>query len=133
MNVNSSSSTHSGRNRRTTKPRNWVRLLCHQIPERCFKINNEPMQLCARCFGFYLGLIIGLCLPFIFIDIFEIRITTLLAILLLGVAPMALDGITQLFRLRSSNNNLRFVTGIIAGLVLGILFSWLVVHILILD
>ena len=133
MNENRISSTHLYKKRRTAQSKNWLRFICHQKPERCFKINGEPMPLCARCFGFYTGLLIGLCLPLICSEIFDLKVTLLLLILILGISPMALDGITQFFRLRTSNNNLRFATGIIAGVVLGILFTWLVVHILILD
>ncbi len=131
MKDNRISSTPSNKDKNTS--RSVMRFICHQKPKRCFKFNGRPMPLCARCFGFYLGLIIGLCLPFAFIDIFEIRIHTLVIILFLGVTPMALDGLTQLLKLRYSNNNLRFTTGILAGLVLGVLFTWLLVHILILD
>jgi uncharacterized membrane protein len=53
--------------------------------------------------------------------------------MIIGLIPMAIDGISQFFGFRRSNNSLRFATGIVAGLVLGILFNWLTVHILFLD
>ncbi|WP_138432198.1 DUF2085 domain-containing protein [Fodinibius saliphilus] len=28
-------------------------MLCHQIPERSFWINGQPMAVCSRCFGIY--------------------------------------------------------------------------------
>jgi uncharacterized membrane protein len=31
------------------------RLLCHQIPTRCFWIAGAPMLICARCTGLFLG------------------------------------------------------------------------------
>ena len=34
--------------------------LCHQIPARSFQINGQPISLCARCTGMYVGLMIGL-------------------------------------------------------------------------
>lgn len=34
--------------------------------------------------------------------------------------PLTLDGATQLPKLRESNNSLRFITGILAGLFCGI-------------
>jgi uncharacterized membrane protein len=91
------------------------------------------MPLCSRCFGFYIGLIIGLVIPIIFYWIYQIEIMVLFWIMIIGLTPMAIDGISQFFGLRVSNNNLRFTTGIMAGLVLGILFNWLGVHILFLD
>ncbi len=29
--------------------------LCHQIPERSFWINGQPMAVCSRCIGIYAG------------------------------------------------------------------------------
>jgi uncharacterized membrane protein len=54
----------------------------------------------------------------------------LLFLMLLFLAPMAIDGLTQLLGLRQSNNILRFYTGLIAGLLLGVVFSWLLLNIL---
>jgi uncharacterized membrane protein len=34
--------------------------LCHQIVERSFQINGQPVSLCARCTGMYVGIFIGL-------------------------------------------------------------------------
>ncbi|HLR76219.1 MAG TPA: DUF2085 domain-containing protein [Balneolaceae bacterium] len=34
--------------------------LCHQLPERSFWINGQPMAVCARCFGIYTGFWSGL-------------------------------------------------------------------------
>lgn len=34
--------------------------LCHQIPERTFKINGQPIALCARCTGMYVGAMLGI-------------------------------------------------------------------------
>ena len=33
--------------------------LCHQNPARSFWIDGQPMAVCSRCFGVYLGLLIG--------------------------------------------------------------------------
>ena len=33
--------------------------ICHQIPERTFHVSGEPMGVCTRCFGVYLGIVIG--------------------------------------------------------------------------
>jgi uncharacterized membrane protein len=43
---------------------------------------------------------------------------------------MAMDGFSQLIGLRTSNNKARFITGLLAGIILGITFSWLLYHIL---
>src|SRR5699024_9330561 len=38
--------------------------LCHQIPERSFWINGQPMAVCSRCFGIYAGFLAGLISAF---------------------------------------------------------------------
>lgn len=38
--------------------------LCHQIPERSFRLGGQPMAVCSRCFGIYAGFLGGwLLLP----------------------------------------------------------------------
>ena len=34
--------------------------LCHQISVRSFQINGQPLSLCARCTGMYVGIMVGL-------------------------------------------------------------------------
>ncbi len=34
--------------------------LCHQLPERSFWIGEQPMAVCSRCFGIYVGFFTGL-------------------------------------------------------------------------
>ena len=34
--------------------------LCHQISGRSFQINGQPLSLCARCTGMYVGIFVGL-------------------------------------------------------------------------
>lgn len=33
--------------------------LCHQLPERTLHLEGEPMALCSRCAGIFLGLVVG--------------------------------------------------------------------------
>ncbi|MBL7977377.1 MAG: DUF2085 domain-containing protein [Bacteroidetes Order II. Incertae sedis bacterium] len=35
------------------------RYLCHQMPDRCFRMHGIPMAVCERCFGIYVGLFVG--------------------------------------------------------------------------
>lgn len=38
--------------------------LCHQIPDRSFWLNGQPMAVCSRCMGIYSGFALGwLLLP----------------------------------------------------------------------
>lgn len=63
--------------------------------------------------GFFLNLIFRIS--------FRFNSEQLLLIMVMMILPMAIDGITQLFKLRESNNSLRALTGILAGIITGIL------------
>ena len=118
-------------NNKQNRPNNsWTKYICHQRPERCFELNGKPMPICSRCLGVYSGLIIGFLLPVFIPRILFMDPNILLFLMLLFLAPMAIDGLTQLLGLRQSNNILRFCTGLVAGLLLGIVFSWLLLNIL---
>lgn len=92
---------------------NFMNLICHRKPERSFFIKNHQFPVCARCTGFYTGLAIFL----IYNYFFEIEPNlTLLLFSIILLIPVSLDGFTQLFGLRKSNNKLRFITGLIGGI-----------------
>jgi uncharacterized membrane protein len=93
------------------------RLTCHGIPRRCLTIDGVPMPICARCTGIYLGLIAGLVT---FAAAPWLRERWLRVAAWIAVLPMAIDGITQAFGLRESNNSLRLATGITAAFVFGL-------------
>src|SRR5258708_19767260 len=79
------------------------RLVCHGIPSRCLLLFGVPMPICARCTAIYGGLIVGALL---FRLIPEMRETTTRVVVALAALPMAIDGGTQLIRLRDSTNDL---------------------------
>ena len=93
------------------------RMMCHGRVERCLELFGVPMPVCARCTGIYLGLLAAL---------FAIRLIPLLRervmriVAMIGIIPLALDGLTQLTGLRESVNPLRIATGVIAGLAFGL-------------
>ncbi len=91
------------------------RLLCHGMVERCFVLFGEPMPLCARCIGIYLGVLAAVVLTVAFALLRRTPLSTTLAILL--VAPLVLDGATQALGFRESTNGLRLFTGTLAGVV----------------
>lgn len=96
----------------------WV---CHQLPERSLVIGNKTMPLCARCFSFYLSLILGFIIIVVmpnFINNFSVK--QLIIVTLIMIAPLVIDGVTQFLNPRSSNNTLRVITGFTAGLICGI-------------
>ena len=93
------------------------RLLCHGRIERSLELFGAPMPLCARCTGIYLGLLVGI-LAFWAVPLLRERVMRVVA--LVCVAPLAIDGLTQLTGLRESTNELRVATGVVAGLAFGL-------------
>ncbi len=91
-------------------------LLCHQRPTRCFWIFESPMGLCARCFPFYLSLLVT--------SFFVLHTNTRKILWKWGfplLIPILLDGISQQMGLRISTNFLRAITGLMGGVGIGIL------------
>jgi uncharacterized membrane protein len=93
------------------------RTLCHGKPERCLELFHVPMPICARCAAIYAGILGGLTL---FRLIPRLREKTMRVVAFAALAPLALDGLTQLTGLRESTNELRMATGVIAGLAFGL-------------
>ena len=98
----------------------FMGFICHRIPERTFIVHGHYFPVCSRCTGFY----IGAFSYFIFVYFFYVNYTISLVILaVFMLIPSLLDGFTQLFRFRESNNLLRLLTGLIGGVGLAILFK----------
>jgi len=93
------------------------RVFCHGIPERCLYLWNVPMPICARCTAIYAGLIASYAV-FLIVP----RMTEKFArmALYVALAPMAVDGLTQLAQFRLSTNTLRIETGLLAGIAFGV-------------
>ena len=92
-------------------------LLCHGIPERCLHLWGVPMPICARCTAIYAGMAVSLVVFFILPRMSEFAARV---VLFIAVAPLAVDGLTQLARLRESTNGLRLATGLTAGVAFGL-------------
>ncbi len=88
--------------------------ICHQKTERCLKLLGKPMPICSRCFGVYSGILMGMILLLLVFDIKVSKIQAISFLIILNV-PLVIDGITQHFSFRESNNLLRFITGLIGG------------------
>lgn len=99
-----------------------LKKICHQKEERSFYIRNKKIPLCSRCLGFYTGLIVGIFLYYYIFSSFSIWNITVL--LLITTFPFTLDGITQYFYKRESNNILRLLTGLLCGFGIGISLAW---------
>ncbi len=105
---------------------NPARYICHRIPERSFFIKGHQFPVCARCTGFYSGLIVYLIINCFFKHNYDFN---MLLVSMILMVPVAIDGLTQYFGPRESTNNLRFITGFIGGIgliiFLKIIIRWI--------
>lgn len=95
------------------------KFICHKNPERTFRYKNNYFPICSRCTGFYLGILVSFPIIFFYLEYFQM--INLFFLGLVFLIPMFLDGSTQFLEFRKSNNKLRFITGLIGGLGIGIL------------
>jgi uncharacterized membrane protein len=85
------------------------------------------MPICARCTGFYLGLLIGILPGLVLSTITHLTLVPMTVVMVLGIAPMAIDGGTQYLGWRKSTNGIRLATGLIAGVVISAVITELVI------
>jgi len=120
-------------------------LNCHQKHERSWEINDNQLAVCTRDIGIMFGFVAA-CILWnrrglnrwtvrdSFLSIFkdemvekyyynDQRMKVMIALLCLGLVPMAIDGFTQLLTNYESTNLLRILTGTPAGFVVGWFFS----------
>ena len=91
--------------------------LCHQKVERSFLINGNQMPFCSRCTAIWLGLAIGLG----FMVFYKINLDEkFLILIVIGIVPIGIDGVGQLFGFWESTNIIRLITGILIGIVCGL-------------
>ena len=104
-----------------------TRYICHRIPERSFFIKGHQFPVCARCTGFYTGLIVYLILHVFYSHPYDFK---MLFVSMILMVPVAIDGVTQYFGPRESTNTLRFATGFIGGIglimFLKIIIWWII-------
>lgn len=98
--------------------------VCHRIAERSFHVHDQPLPLCARCTGIYLGVLIGLGVLAAQgrLRAAQLPPLRLLAAQLALAATIAIDGLNSylsLFEfytpLYPPHNTLRLFTGLAAG------------------
>ena len=97
--------------------------ICHRKPERSFFYKGRQFPVCARCTGFYITGIASIIL----INFYPVpySLTTLLIGIILLI-PCAIDGFTQLFEMRESNNMLRFITGLLGGVGIILVYEMII-------
>lgn len=98
--------------------------LCHQLPARSFFSGGYQLPVCARDTGIYLGFILSAAL----IGLFsrgrrptEAPRPALLVAGVLFVGVMAADGITEYAGLRTTDNDIRLLTGLLAGYAIALM------------
>jgi uncharacterized membrane protein len=91
--------------------------LCHQKADRSLFLNGNEMPFCTRCTAIWFGIVLGL--GFMVLYTIELNEKFLVAIIL-GLIPIGVDGIGQLFGFWESTNFIRFITGLLAGMVCGV-------------
>ncbi len=92
--------------------------VCHHRKDRAVRFFGLENYLCSRDLGILFGYIAG------FIVLFA-GFTLSFPLALLLMAPMIIDGTTQLFGKRESNNYLRLVTGFLFGFSLSLFIGGL--------
>jgi uncharacterized membrane protein len=96
--------------------------LCHQLPERSFFGGGTQVPVCARDTGIYLGFLISLILISALHRGSRPREFPTLAgwvAIALMIGAMGLDGVTSYGGLRTTTNDLRLITGLLAGYAIG--------------
>lgn len=104
--------------------------VCHQLPARSFHLAGQPLPLCARCTGIYLGTLFGIVGMILMRrhHSTELPPTALLLTLLTFTVLMGVDGINsylsffpKLPHLYEPQNWLRLTTGTLHGLTMSAL------------
>lgn len=96
--------------------------LCHQIPDRSFWINGQPMAVCSRCIGIYSGFLLGwLTLP-LFSFFKEIPVIIFKKVAVVAVLFNVVDGSGYLFGLWENTLVSRTVLGSVLGMSGALIF-----------
>ena len=89
---------------------------CHQKVTRSFRINGKYFILCSRCSGILVGMLVSVVLTYLNVHY--------LILLFMGL-PLIIDGLIQKYSSYRSNNNLRFITGLMFGPTVVVAFSFI--------
>jgi uncharacterized membrane protein len=100
--------------------------LCHQLPERSFFGGGTQVPVCARDTGIYLGFLFSLIL----ISWFhrgsrprEFPAPPGWVAVALMIGAMGFDGVSSYAGFRTTTNDLRLITGLLAGYAIGALLT----------
>ena len=90
-------------------------LVCHQRPERSFRLFGGSVAVCSRCLGIYLGAALGLLFP--------TSRTIALRLLIVAAALNLLDAASELAGLYGNWLGVRFALGLALGVTGAIMIS----------
>lgn len=88
--------------------------ICHRIPERSFYVAGEQFGVCSRCFGVYLGLLVGCIVYPLWRPVDEVEPIARFW-LFLSIIPIAIDWGLTVFGFWENTQASRFLTGLILG------------------
>lgn len=95
-------------------------MLCHRKRERCYSfMRDKEWRICTRCLCINIGIALFPLVLYI-VKQWDVSLFLLMVLSIVMQAPMIIDGMTQKFKKRKSNNFLRTVTGLISGIGLSI-------------
>ncbi len=83
--------------------------ICHRLPERSFFWKGKQFPVCARCTGIHIGYF---AMPIFLFGWIEIGLWWTFVMII----PTYLDGLIQGYTSYKSNNILRVITGLVAGI-----------------
>ena len=89
--------------------------ICHQLPARSFFLDGHQLAVCSRCFGVYLGLLLGFLGYPLWRPIDEIEPLPRFW-LFLSLIPIGVDWSLGFFGIWENTFASRFITGLILGL-----------------
>ena len=98
---------------------------CHQAPDMSFWFLGFPFALCCRCLGFYLGVVLsGICSLLCKLKL-SLRLFLILALIVIIDILMNFS-----FGIKNTGNIIRFIVGIIMGLLFVVSIKYLLERIL---
>ncbi len=102
--------------------------LCHQISDRSFHVHEYPFAVCARCFGFYSGFLLGLIL-YPFHRMLDNTNPPPRIWLFLAMVPIGIDWSLGFFEIWENSHLSRTITGGILGIACAVFIVPAVVEI----
>ena len=89
--------------------------LCHQIPDRSFFLAGEQFGVCSRCFGVYLGLVVGFLIYPLWRSVSDLEPLPKFW-LFLSLVPITIDWSLTILHIWDNTHLSRFLTGLILGI-----------------